>query len=158
MDRQNNLNYDSLSKELKQFSMLPDNESFGKFISTIMESKKITQAKLSDRTGVPKPTISRYLRDMEADMKRDYIIAIVMALEISSMQIRTALSLAGVTVDYPTKRNLIIQFCLERSSRSKPDKMTIADCNLFLLHNGCEALTQLRYDKTKEIDCESAWE
>lgn len=48
----------------------PDDESFGKYVSKIIESKKITQAKLSDRTGVPKPTISRYLRDMEDNMKR----------------------------------------------------------------------------------------
>lgn len=157
MDRQNTLNYDSLSKELNQFRMLPDDESFGKYITAIMKSKDITQAKLSGRTGVPKPTLSRYLRDKEDDMKRDYIIAIVMALEISSMQIRTALSLAGVSVDYPTKRNIIIQFCLERSSRSRPEKMTIADCNLFLLRNDCKPLTTLRYDLTKDVDYESYW-
>lgn len=156
-DRQNALNYDSLSKELNQFRMLPDDESFGKYVSKIIESKKITQAKLSDRTGVPKPTISRYLRDMEDNMKRGYVIAIVMALEISSMQIRTALSIAGVSVDYPIKRNQIIQLCLEYSSRSKPDKITIADCNLFLLSKGFQPLTALRYDKTKETDYESAW-
>ena len=90
-------------------------------------------------------------------MKRDYVIAIVMALEISSMQIRTALNIAGVSVDYPIKRNQIIQLCLEYSSRSKPDKITIADCNLFLLSKGFQPLTALRYDKTKETDYESAW-
>lgn len=157
MDRQNTLDFDSLPKAIDQYCILPYNELFGEYISRIMDSKKITQTNLSGRTGVPKSTLSRYLRDMEDDMKRNYIIAIVMGLELTSSQIRTALSLAGVSIDYPTKRNQIIQYCLDRSALPKPERKTIADCNLILEYYKLPVLTKKKYDRTQEMDYESDW-
>lgn len=146
----NTLDYEMLSKEIDKYSIMPyGGESFGQFITRIMKTQNIKQSDLFGRTGVPKPTISRYLRDKEDNMNQNYVIAIVMGLQLTSTQTRAALCLAGVSIDYPSKRNIIIQYCLDRCSLTKAERRTIADCNLLLLHNNLPVLTNKILDEVE---------
>lgn len=140
----NAANEEILSALIIQYNMLPyRDESFGMYIKRIMNFKKLTNKNLSDRTGLSEPTISRYLKD-SVNYTQENVIALIMSLELVSTQIEAALCLAGVRIDnMNSRRNCIIQLCLDRCSLSGVEKMTVASCNRLLKSVGEKTLTQI---------------
>lgn len=144
----NKYDYDSLFKEINSYIVLPIfNESFSNYLTRIKNNKKISNKKLADRTGLSEPTVSRYLTGSAKHMTDEYILALIMGLELTTTQIEAALRLSGVRIDNPyLLKNRIIQFCLDRCSLSGSDKMTVADCNRLLTKKGLDPLTNKGID------------
>ncbi len=138
----------SLSALIMSYNILPKtNESFGGYIKRIMNFKKITNKNLSDRTGLSEPTISRYLQGTAKSYTAENVLAMIISVELVSTQIEAALRLAGVRIDNTSsKRNCIIQLCLDRCSLSGIEKMTVASCNRLLKAEGEKPLTQKGID------------
>lgn len=144
MDRtNNNRSLDSLFEEIDRYNDLPDrNESFSAYLTRIKKGKKLSNKKISDRTGLTEPTVSRYLRGAVKRMTQRYILALIMGLELTSPQIEAALRLSGVRIDnLSLPENRIIMYCLDRCSLTGSDKMTVATCNKLLQAKDCVPLT-----------------
>lgn len=143
MDRSFNKQfYDSLLKEVDNYSLLPVyNESFGSYATRILKRKKMSRTDLSIETGVTMTMISNYFNKNDVELTPQYVIALIMGLEMESPQIEAALKLADVRIDNPTRRNQIIQYCLDRCSRSGDEKRTVTDCNRMLYLSGFKPLT-----------------
>lgn len=144
----NNRSFDSLFAEIDRYNDLPyRNESFSTYLTRIKKGKKLSNKKLSDRTGLSEPTVSRYLNGTAKHMSDEYILALIMGLELTTTQIEAALRLSGVRIDNPDLlKNRIIQFFLDRSSLYGSDKKTVADCNCLLAKKGLDPLTNIGID------------
>ena len=135
--------YDSLLEKTDNYNVLPVyNESFCDYVTRILNKKKITRTDLSIKTGVTMTMISNYFNKDDVELTPQYVIALIIGLEMESTQIEAALKLAGIRIDNPSRRNQIIQYCLDRCSLSGDEKRTVEDCNRMLYLSGFKPLTK----------------
>lgn len=121
-----------------------EDDTVGKYLSFIMEHRKIISARLYEMTGIDKSTISEYLNDKRSQQK-NYLVAISVALRLLPKQSKYLLSLADIFIGRKTQENMLYQLFLDSCAFN--EEITVSKCNAILIGRGLQPLTNLRVDE-----------
>lgn len=119
-------------------------ETIGTFISEIMKKQNISNAKLSRMTGISETAISLYKND-NRPCNLEHLTAIAVALRLTIPQSRHLLQIAGVSLEYPTRKNILYRLFLDSCFFSP--EITVSKCNELLIAHDLEPLTRLKISK-----------
>ena len=84
------------------------NKDFGESLRSLLKYKDMTQTSLSDITGIPRETISRYISNNSEKHKKSYIIAICAALNLPYRVSTELMNRAGIVLSTATPTDIMI--------------------------------------------------
>lgn len=128
--------------ELNIGNFLPvDDDTFGSYLTNLMNFKGLTKSVLVERTGINYNTVFKYLSDY--GRKKPYTLALMIAFGLEPSQIDAVFSLAELRIDRRGMENNIINHYL---LFGKNDADAVAKCNQALEKFGFKALTAIGTD------------
>ena len=118
-----------------------DDDTFGSYLTNLMNFKGLTQTVLAERTGISYNTVFKYLSDY--GRTKSYTLALMIAFGLEPSQIDAVFSLAELRIDRRgTENNIINHYLL----LGKNDANAVAKCNQTLVKFGCDPLTTIGTD------------